>query len=266
MREKNSNTMKTNFTYLDSLREEISHGYHEANQIVAQAKLNYTYLKAPNGRPSKLRLEDWILVRTKAFKEKFGDWETAYKKRYLLYHEAVKQLSGNEFEKQAGKTLQEQILEYYDSFHHVAISPFYGDVILDKRGINDSYAHGIGRKKAVAFAAVKEVIEQGVILIYHHNHKGRNYNTVMLAAPINIGIERYICQVILIRNKKENRFYLHEVTAQKNLHNDAFITNLAQKPASLGDLAKVLQDIVCASDLPKFFFDENGEPRLEGIE
>ena len=71
--------MKTVFDYLDSLREEISHGYHEANQIVAQAKLNYTYLKAPNGRPTKLCLEDWILVRTKAFKEKFGDWETAYK-------------------------------------------------------------------------------------------------------------------------------------------------------------------------------------------
>ena len=71
--------MKTDFDYLDSLREEISHGYHEANQIVAQAKLNYTYLKAPNGRPTKLSFEDWILVRTKAFKEKFGDWETAYK-------------------------------------------------------------------------------------------------------------------------------------------------------------------------------------------
>ena len=94
--------MKTNFYYLNSLREEISHDYHEANQIITQAKLNYTYLKAPNGKATKLCLEDWILVRTKAFKEKFGDWETAYKKRFLLYHEAVKQLSGNEFEKLPG--------------------------------------------------------------------------------------------------------------------------------------------------------------------
>ena len=71
---------------------------------------------------------------------------------------------------------------------------------------------------------------------------------------------------VVVTRLEDNRFYLHEVTAQKNLHNDAFITNLAQKPASLGDLAKVLQDIVCESDLPEIIFDENGEPRLDGCE
>ena len=36
--------------------------------------------------------------------------------------------------------------------------------------------------------------------------------------------------------------------AQKNLPPDAFVTNLAQKPAPKGDRAKVLQNIIPAND------------------
>lgn len=258
--------MKTDFDYLDSLREEISHDYHEANQIVAQAKMNYTYLKAPNGRPTKLCLEDWILVRTKAFKEKFGDWETAYKKRYLLYHEAVKQLSGNEFEKQAGKTLTEQVSEYFASIGGLAHSPLFGDVVLDRKGAEDSFRHGVGRSKAIAFAAVKEVIEQGILIAYDVNHKKRGYDSAIIAAPIQIAGNDFVCEVVVTR-LEDNRFYLHEVTQKNKLQDAVFLTNLGRSPsAHLGVAAKVLQDIVCASTLPENFFDENGEPRLDGCE
>lgn len=257
--------MKTNFNYLDSLREEVSHGYHEANQIIAQAKLNYTYLKAPNGRPSKLCLEDWILVRTRAFKEKFGDWETAYKKRFLRYHEAVKQLSGNEFEKQPNMSIIEQVGAYFDLMGNIGLSPLYGEVILDRKGIGDSLAHGLGRNKAIAFAAVKEVIENGILIDYHKNHKGRGYDSAVIAAPIIILDERFICYVIIIRSKIANRFYLHEVWTEKSL--TSVRSSAAQKqPSHLQGTAKVLQDIVCASTLPENFFDENGEPCLDGCE
>ena len=256
--------MKTDFDYLDSLREEISRDYHEANQIVAQAKLNYTYLKAPNGRPTKLSLEDWILVRTKAFKEKFGDWETAYKKRFLLYHEAVKQLSGNEFEKQLGKTLTEQVSEYFANIGGLAHSPLFGDVILDRKGAEDSFRHGVGRSKAIAFAAVKEVIETGILIDYHDNHKGRGYDTAVLSAPIDIRKERFICYIVVHRRKNFNRFYLHEVWTEKSLTNVG--SNAAQRqPSHLQGSAKILHEIVSASDMPQNFFDENGEPRLDRL-
>ena len=45
--------------------------------IVARAKADGTYMKAPNGQPSKLTPRQWVQVRTKAFKEWFGDWEKA---------------------------------------------------------------------------------------------------------------------------------------------------------------------------------------------
>ena len=47
----------------------------EVADIVAKAKADGTYMKAPNGEATNLTEEQWANVRTKAFKEWFGDWE-----------------------------------------------------------------------------------------------------------------------------------------------------------------------------------------------
>lgn len=47
----------------------------EMEKIKALARLNGTYLKAPNGADTKLTPEQWAMVRTKAFKDWFGNWE-----------------------------------------------------------------------------------------------------------------------------------------------------------------------------------------------
>lgn len=46
----------------------------EEQQIIDDAKANGTYLKAPNGKATKLTPKQWVQVRTKAFKKWFGDW------------------------------------------------------------------------------------------------------------------------------------------------------------------------------------------------
>ena len=47
----------------------------EEADIVARAKADGTYMKAPNGKQSNLSPSQWVQVRTKAFKDWFGDWE-----------------------------------------------------------------------------------------------------------------------------------------------------------------------------------------------
>lgn len=47
----------------------------EKAKIVADAKKNGTYLKAPNGKDSRLSSGQWTVVRTNNFKKWFGDWE-----------------------------------------------------------------------------------------------------------------------------------------------------------------------------------------------
>lgn len=47
----------------------------ERAEIIRASKANETYLKAPNGKDTNLTSEQWVTVRTKAFKRWFGDWE-----------------------------------------------------------------------------------------------------------------------------------------------------------------------------------------------
>ena len=47
----------------------------EEQNIIERAKDNGTYMKAPNGKPTNLNEKQWKQVRTKAFKDWFGDWE-----------------------------------------------------------------------------------------------------------------------------------------------------------------------------------------------
>lgn len=62
---------------------EISSNYstysNEMQTIKEQAIANGTFMKAPNGNPTNLTERQWLQVRTKTFKEWFGDWENANK-------------------------------------------------------------------------------------------------------------------------------------------------------------------------------------------
>ena len=56
------------------LVEQIKAIDNEMQQIKAQAIADGTFMKAPNGNPSNLNERQWLQVRTKNFKNWFGDW------------------------------------------------------------------------------------------------------------------------------------------------------------------------------------------------
>ena len=126
----------------------------------------------------------------------------------------VAELSGAEFEK-SDTPITETVGEYYESIGNHATNPILGEVVLDKRGIKSSIAHGLGRKKAMTFAAVPEVIENGKIIDHQENWKGRGYDTYVIAAPVNIAGERHYVGVVVTKSKTENNYYLHEVIDEK---------------------------------------------------
>ncbi len=73
-------------------------------------------------------------------------------------------LTGNEFLPKEGITFAEQILNFFQSQGGVAHSP-WGEVLLDKKGIQSDKSHGVGRIKAASFAAIKDVLEKGEIIL-----------------------------------------------------------------------------------------------------
>ena len=47
----------------------------EEQAIIARSKAEGSYMKAPNGQATNLNEKQWAQVRTRAFREWFGDWE-----------------------------------------------------------------------------------------------------------------------------------------------------------------------------------------------
>lgn len=53
------------------------HFTDEELELVTRGKADGMYMKAPNGSPTSLDERQWVQVRTRAFKNWFGDWENA---------------------------------------------------------------------------------------------------------------------------------------------------------------------------------------------
>lgn len=154
-------------------------------------------------------------------------------------------LSGNEFLPKEGVTFAQQILSYFVSQGGVALSP-WGEVLLDMKGIQSDKSHGVGRIKAASFAAIKDVIEKGRIILPldYYATGGKKQMTAMVAAPILIGSDSFICVVVIIYNLKEKRLYLHESFLTEKIPEIAASSLVrvseAESPQSRGSIAKIL--------------------------
>lgn len=135
--------------------------------------------------------------------------------RTVANMDPVVTISGEEFAK-GEKDLVTQVSEYFDSLNNIAHNEQLGDVILDRKGVKSDLGHGMGRKKAASFAAVRDVIEHGRVVDYQVNWKERGYDTAVVAAPINIGTQEHMAVVIMVRSNRTNRFYVHEVMTTEN--------------------------------------------------
>ncbi len=146
--------------------------------------------------------------------------------------EPLVELTGEEFAK-GEKNLVQQVGEYFDQLGGQVERQGFGTVRLSRRGVKDSMAHGLGRKKAAAFAAVPEVIQNGVQIDYQEKWKGRSYDTYVFAGNVDIGGEANAMGVVVIQRKGDNRFYLHEVTAIKKGDAATFKTGATAEAARL---------------------------------
>lgn len=168
----------------------------------------------------------------------------------LLSENPVCKLSGEEFSPIEGKTLKQQIIDYFNICGNSASTQF-GNVLFDEKGIKNALHHGMSRTKAIAFAAIKPTLENGTIILPldYYNVHGKKQKTGMIAAPIIIKEEKYICVVEVIDNTITNRLYAHEVFLTKNLIEDVADTIAvlgAETPVThpQGEVAKILNNYI----------------------
>lgn len=148
--------------------------------------------------------------------------------RYVANMKPVADLTGKEFAK--GDTdLVTQVCEYFNSIGNKVESK-YGTIVLNRTGVKSSISHGIGRKKAVAFKAVPDVIKNGKIIDYTNNYKNRDYDTAVFSAPIKMGNKDYYVATVVNVNKNSNEYYLHEIAMTSKKEDETlFKTGNSQK-------------------------------------
>ncbi len=164
------------------------------------------------------------------------------------FKKPVSILSGDEFLPIDGMTFSEQVSRFFKLQGGIACSP-WGDVLLDKKGIQSDKSHGIGRIKAASFAAIKDVLEKGKVILPldYYATGGKKQMTGMMAAPIIIGTDSFICVVVVIYNLIERRLYLHETFLTEKIPEIAASSLVhdseAASPQSRGIVAKILANL-----------------------
>ncbi|MCB7317516.1 hypothetical protein [Lacrimispora sp. 210928-DFI.3.58] len=123
------------------------------------------------------------------------------------------ELTGSEFPK-GDKDLVSQVTEFYESVGGKVHNDVVGDIYLDRESVKSDIGHGIGRLKAISFAAVPDVLQKGRVLNYNENWKGRKYDSAVIGAKIKIDQGKYAgeyYELAVVKIAQDNRMYLHEV-------------------------------------------------------
>lgn len=121
-------------------------------------------------------------------------------------------LTGMEFKK-SEISLVDQVSNFFKEIGSKVNRKGFGDVELTRTGVKSSIAHGIGRNKSITFAAVPQIIQNGIEIEAVSNWKGRGYDTHIFAGQVNIDSKANDVGVIVLQDASSYRYYLHEVVA-----------------------------------------------------
>ena len=243
--------------------------------IVANAKANGTYMKAPNGEPSELSPRQWAQVRTKAFKEWFGDWEKAARIGKLRRSEPV-EITGNEIAPSEDlKEYKKNALEYGKSLRGAYTNEDTGEVIDltggNKRGgIREIMQHDYkDREHLQSIAAIPQIIEKSVFVDELPNEDKQHYPDVKsfryYVCGLKIGGTDYTVKAVVAEQNNGNRYYDHRLTdiekgkllsivpTIQKAGIDGSLPNSAYKDKRLFSILQTNSSKVV---------DENGEPRV----
>ena len=217
-----------------------------------------TFKKSPNGKPTNLSEEQWLTVRTKAFKNWFGDWELGY-----LYKRAIEAWNNPSSK---GKFVAQLSKKARDRFNELLGNDAKQFIITDDsiRHIKKEHSKGEELRGQKNLTPEDIVILPYLVnnfdsmeLVPERNDKLGN-RAVLIKKRINgisfIGtIERGKNKEFLVTNYefiKSDALDASNETPERNVRNDSDITNVKREIENIKSLAINSSKVV----------DENGEP------
>lgn len=145
------------------------------------------------------------------------------------------------------KALREWAVALFDKAGGKAVNPEAGEILLNERSVRDSIAHGMNPFKAEAFAAISDVISQGVVI-----HEGVNPENgtryVYISAPVEIEGKDDVVTLLARNTGNGSQMYLHSVATKESILNasDTETAEISRETGKVnsGYIASVLKKLL----------------------
>ena len=249
----------------------------EMDAISATAIVRGNYLKAPNGADTKLTAEQWAMVRTKAFKAWFGDWEKAARIQKLRNSQPVI-LNGNEYE---GKydlnrdSAQKYILnELRDTY---TIADTNERIKIVKKGAKKVTSHSMGNDAHMrSIAIIPEIIRSAIFITempankadaqydsYRYYVCGLEYAGESYTVKMTVGVKNGEYYYDHTLTDIEKGKLLDMIESQQGVNREGFTPtgNESDPSYALSDVKDTKLVSILQNNSSKVV-DENGEPKV----
>lgn len=221
------------------------------------------WMKAPNGKPTNLTEDQWIAVRTPAFKAWFGDWEAeAEKQKYL--NTAPINVTEKKITKSGGVTARDAAFAWADAYLPVQVSTRFGEVEINRTSVKDSLGHGFSQKKLDAITSLPEGMKVAAFIGEAKDFNGADIDNGYFCYPIMYQGEKQVVFCRARRDVNSNKIYVHEVWTEDEIRGIPLQTAAKfsnSKPHGGNTLYKsILADFLNKGNECSKIVDENGEP------
>lgn len=247
----------------------------EEKKIVETAKANDTYMKAPNGKPTNLSEKQWAQVRTKAFKDWFGDWEKAARIEKLRRSKSVK-ITGEEIEPNSDlKQYKKNALEYGKNLRGEYTNKDTGETIAltggnSRGGMREILQHDYKDIEHLqSIAAIPQIIEKAIFVDEAPNEDAERYPGVKsfryYVCGLKIGNTNYTVKAVVAVQNNGDRYYDHKLSSIEKGKLLSIIPTIQKAgiennlPPSVGKDKRLLSILQTNSSK---VVDENGEPMV----
>ena len=255
----------------------------ETADIKAKAILDGTFMKAPNGKPTNLNEQQWLQVRTKAFKKWFGDWEKTARIEKLKKTKPI-EITGDEVKPSDDlKEYKKNALEYGKTLQGEYTNKDTGITIQLQRGrknggLNEVLQHDYkDREHLQSIAAIPQIIENATYIDSEPNNDIPKNPDVKeyqyYVCGLKIGGEDYTVRAVVAVDNKGDRYYDHKLTNiekgklldqinSQAIKNNGFGTTPGTKPTTIVSEYKDSKLISLLQTNSSKVVDENGEPMV----
>lgn len=226
---------------------------------------------APNGKSSNLSYEQWVTVRTPAFKEWFGDWEHAYRISKWLSNDNVLTIDPNAHSglyelnwKSAKRYALDNLRGQYRVDDNGAV------IELTRDGVSEIISENMGSELGLKLVAyIPDIIKNSIFVYAEENQKAKksfDYYEYYLT-DIDVDGNSYVVKsaVGVRKGRRYYTFNLSEVKDKGAFINSRPVSDIQPgRPTSQGSLSDIKDTrllSILQADSSKVV-DENGEPMV----